>query len=297
MVIWTLCIIRFWSVTFTLPEMVIKQINSLFNSFLWHETLDNAAGARVSWDAFSYPKAEGDLGLRSLSSWNVTCGLKLIWMLFFRSGSIWVAWIRHKYLKRSSFWSLNDQNNSHSWMFWRILKLCNIATSFLKIQIVNGDDFFFWWDPWSLFGILCQHLGPLEPTSLGVPLSALVSDVITSDGYSITHARSDSHLELLAFISSLSVSPTSNKLIYSINGTVYSRFISKNVWETTRPTKPQLPWFSLVWLKSYIPKHSTTVWLFTLNRNLIANRLSSWGLVVEEDCLLCGLGMNPETIY
>lgn len=126
-------ITSFWCSTFILPQRVIKRINSLSSSFLWHGISDNPSGARVSWQDISQPKSEGGLGLRNLSSWNETCGLKLIWMLFFRGGSIWVAWVRRSYLSNASFWSLNATSQNFSWMFRKLLRLRQKALTFLSI--------------------------------------------------------------------------------------------------------------------------------------------------------------------
>ncbi|CAA7042280.1 unnamed protein product [Microthlaspi erraticum] len=131
-------IIVFWTQAFFLTKTVIRKINSLCSSFLWHEKLDCPTGARVAWYDVCFPKAEGDLGIRSISSWNETSDLKLIWMFFFRFGSIWVAWMRSRYLNRSSFWSLKEDNATFSWMFRKILKLRQKALSFLRISIGLG---------------------------------------------------------------------------------------------------------------------------------------------------------------
>lgn len=53
-------ITNFWCSSFVLPKACIKRINSLCGVFL--------------------------------EIWNKACILKLIWLLFFEAGSIWVAW-------------------------------------------------------------------------------------------------------------------------------------------------------------------------------------------------------------
>ncbi|XP_033143356.1 uncharacterized protein LOC103862645 [Brassica rapa] len=71
-------IVGFWTSAFLLPKRVKQLINSLTTSFLWKGTLDNSNGAKVAWDALCFPKREGGLGLRSISSWNAIFSLKLI---------------------------------------------------------------------------------------------------------------------------------------------------------------------------------------------------------------------------
>ncbi|VVA93833.1 unnamed protein product [Arabis nemorensis] len=160
---------------------VIKRINTLSSAFFWHGSSESGRGAKVKWEHLNYPKKEGGLGLWSLASWNNTCGIKLIWMLYFRAGSIWVAWIRTKYLSHSPFWALNEKNNRFSWMFLKLLKLTKVVSSFNRIKIGNGDDTFFWWDSWTPFGSLIDFLGSDGPSTLGIPLFNTISDVISFD--------------------------------------------------------------------------------------------------------------------
>lgn len=47
-------------------------------------------------------------------------------------------------------------------------------------------------------------------------------------------------------------------------------------------------WFlGLRWFEWSVPKNSTSVWLFVLNRNPTLDRVQRWGLDVETTCLLC----------
>lgn len=75
-------IVGFWSAAFFFPRKVIRLINRMSSSFLWHGGLDIPTCAKVACDTLSYPKSEGGVGIRSLSSWNKYFGLKFIWMLF-----------------------------------------------------------------------------------------------------------------------------------------------------------------------------------------------------------------------
>ncbi|CAA7047953.1 unnamed protein product [Microthlaspi erraticum] len=281
-------LIVFWTQAFFLPKTVIRQINSLSSSFLWHGKLDCPTGAKVSWSEVCYPKAEGGLGIRSISSWNEVCGLKLLWMLFFKSGSIWVAWMRNRYLSRQSFWSLNQENPSFSWTFRKILKLRHKASSFLRILIGSGEETFFWWDPWTPFGPLISYLGPQAPAIIGIPQDALVKDCISDLNWILPPARSDHHLEVFSFISSVAISNSSDYPVWIVEGCISKEFNSKVLWNIIRESKPKVPWYKLVWNNVAIPKHSTNAWLFILDRNPTLSRLLSWGLDVEESCLLCG---------
>ncbi|KAG7576912.1 hypothetical protein ISN45_Aa03g012390 [Arabidopsis thaliana x Arabidopsis arenosa] len=282
-------IIGFWTSAFFLPKQVIRRINSLCSSFLWRGKVDTPSGAKVSWYNICFPKSEGGLGLRHIDSWIETCALKLFWMLFFRAGSFWVAWIRRKYLSTSPLWALNEKNVTYSWIFRKLLKLRPKALQFLRIHIGNGDSTFFWWDPWTPFGSLYHFLGSDGPTRLGIPLFSTVAEVRTEDGWSLPNARTERQVILLSFMSTITMSSANDIPVWAIDGIPYFSFSSKAVWNAIRIANPTKSWASLVWHKAAIPRHALTSWLFILNRNPTLDRLSNWGLDIELDCLLCGL--------
>lgn len=48
-------IIGFWTSAFCIPKKVLKLIQSLLSSFLWHGNLDKTS-AKVAWDSLCFPK-------------------------------------------------------------------------------------------------------------------------------------------------------------------------------------------------------------------------------------------------
>ncbi|KAG7578318.1 hypothetical protein ISN45_Aa03g025130 [Arabidopsis thaliana x Arabidopsis arenosa] len=285
-------IIGFWTSAFFLPKRISRKITSLCSSFIWHGKVDIPSGTKVAWHDICFPKEEGGLGLRSIASWNETCALKLIWMLFFRAGSLWVAWIRQSYLSTSSFWALNEKNYAYSWIFRRLLKLRSKALKFLSIKIGNGDSTFFWWDPWTPFGSLYHFLGVDGPSRLGIPLLATVAEVWNVDGWSLPNPRTERQVLLSVFISTVSISSSSDKAVWEVNGLPCKSFSSKAVWNSIRVSREKCSWAPLVWHKLVIPKNATTTWLFILNRNPTLDRMASWGYDIEKDCLLCGVAQE-----
>ena len=267
-------ILGFWSSAFSIPKKVLKMIQSLLSSFLWHGTLDNAS-AKVAWDSLCYPKCEGGLGIRGLSSWNTVFGIKLIWMLYFRAGSIWVAWVRDKYLSAGSFWSLNSRSYSISWTFRRLLKLRHIALSFLSISVREGGETYFWFDPWTPYGILIDYLGPSGPMDLGIPLNSLVSSITQGSAWILRPARSERQLNLHVYLTSFSPSPGSDAAIWKVGDRICTKFSTKDVWKSIRMAKPSVSWARFIWNQAIIPKYRITSWLFTLNRNPTMDRMIS----------------------
>lgn len=276
----------FWMSAFLLPKGVMRKINSLCSSFLWHGTIGISTGAKVAWEDLSTPKNEGGLGLRDLKVCNETCILKLLWMIFFKSGSLWVAWIRNRYISSSSFWALNERNYTYSWIFRKILSLRPKALRFLKIQVCSGDSTFFWWDPWTPFGPLADFLD--SDGTLGIPISSTVADLKTDEGWLLPNARSDKQVQLLAFLSTMVFQPGCDYPTWSIGNKIYKSFSSKVVSNAIRFHRPLQSWAPLIWHKAMVHKHATTTWLFTLNRNPTRDRLSSWDPDSLVICLLCG---------
>ena len=120
-------ITTFWCSTFILPKACIKRINSLCGVFLWRGDIEEHHTARVSWAVVTKPKKEGGLGIKDLAIWNNACCLKLIWLLFFQSGSVWVALFKEEILDGciSNLW-ITAPNRRYSWQVNKLLKLSSL---------------------------------------------------------------------------------------------------------------------------------------------------------------------------
>ncbi|XP_010490042.1 PREDICTED: uncharacterized protein LOC104767758 [Camelina sativa] len=92
----------FWMSTFKLSRGCIREIKSLCSRLLWSGGIENYHKAKVSWSKVCLPKSEGGLCIRRFTEWNTALNLKLIWLLFTASGSLWVAWQKSHYLHNSA---------------------------------------------------------------------------------------------------------------------------------------------------------------------------------------------------
>lgn len=106
-------LVNFWFCAFSLPRHCLKDIEKLCTMFLWYGDIGKKPMAKVSWNAICLPKAEGELGLRNFLIWNRVLNLRLVWLIFSNSGSLWVAWIKEHKLKRKCYWS-SDPKTSDS---------------------------------------------------------------------------------------------------------------------------------------------------------------------------------------
>ena len=127
-------------------------------------------------------------------------------------------------------------------------------------------------------------------TSLGIPSSATVADLRSGNGWTLPNARSENLVLLLSYITTLHLTTGSDQAVWSVNGSKCKSFCSKQVFNVIRRSFPEKHWAPLVWHKASVPRHSTTTWLFILNRNPTFDRLVSWNVDLEPICLLCGEG-------
>lgn len=95
-------VFKFIGLVFLLSKEDYKGCQSKVQSVLWNGKDENAAKAKLAWNAICYPKKEDGLGLKDLETLNISSMLRHVWCLFARSSSIWVAWIQAYLLKGKS---------------------------------------------------------------------------------------------------------------------------------------------------------------------------------------------------
>lgn len=137
---------NFWLTAFRLPGSCLKEIERLCSAFLWSGPELKTSKAKVSWEDICLPKREGGLGIRPLKEINTVLCLKLLWRLFSNKTSLWVKWIHCYLIRKSSFWSMKNNANNGSWMWRKILKLRDLAKSYIRMEVHNGNLTSFWYD-------------------------------------------------------------------------------------------------------------------------------------------------------
>ncbi|KAG7579890.1 Endonuclease/exonuclease/phosphatase superfamily [Arabidopsis thaliana x Arabidopsis arenosa] len=287
--------INFWISTFILPKGCLRKIESLCSSFLWSGNIENHSKAKVAWSAVCLPKNEGGLGFRRVSVWNNTLCLKLIWLLFSGSGSLWVAWqVHHHKLFDTSFWSIKGKHGD-SWLWKSLLKLRHLASQFIKSNVGNGLTTWFWHDDWSPFGPLLKFLGEQGPRTLRIPINAKVAEACNEDGWIIAPPRSDQAVDLLTFISTIQIpthSMAKDTFDWVIDGKCCNGFSASKTWEKLRPKDTIKEWAPLVWFKGCTPKNAFNMWISNLDRLPTMSRLAAWGLNVSTSCCLCSAAVE-----
>lgn len=288
-------LINFWASAFMLPKGCINAIESLCGRFLWSGNIEKKGIAKVAWSTVCLPKNEGGLGIRSIYVWNQVLGLKFIWLLLSNSPSLWSDWHRSIHLSGISFWTI-EPAQSDSWAWKRILKLRPLALQFSNTVLGNGLTTSFWFDVWTPFGQLINHIGPGGPRALRVRKEAMVADVINESSWLLPHPRSQMEVLLHSHLTTLPL-PLQNNIddVFEWRAADYplNVFNSKATWEVLRPRQPVQDWHDVVWFKGAVPKHAFTMWVANYDRLPTRSRLASWGLAIPTVCPLCA--SLPET--
>lgn len=290
-------LINFWMSAFALPKGCIKALEKLCNAFLWTGDIVKKANAKVSWGKVCLPKSEGGLGFKNLLVWNKVLNLKLVWLLFSNSGSLWVAWMKEHRLKKVNYWCAEPQSNS-SWIWKNLLSLKSLVKGLVKCKIGNGLSASFWFDSWSPLGILYDIMGSNGPLYSGFPIIATVAEASNRHGWRLPSSRTRNHT--MADIRSYMLShpaPSRSRgpdlFTWEIGNQSSYLFSTKKTWNHFRPSADKQSWTKVVWFKHSVPKHAFTFWTANLDRLPVKARLLSWGMNISPVCPLCNT--DPET--
>lgn len=60
-----------------------------------------------------------------------------------------------------------------------------------------------------------------------------------------------------------------------------------SAWEVIRGRQSVKDWFAIVWFTSSIPRHCFILWLAIQDRLATLDRLLSWGVIANANCVLC----------
>lgn len=278
----------FWCSTFILFQACVKRINSLCGVFLWQGDVDKHHTARVSWVVVTKPKREGGQGIKNLAIWNKACCLKLIWLLFFQSGSVWIAW----FIEEVLHWSLNNlwttpPNRRYSWQVIKLLKLSSSIYSWIKLRVQNGLSCRFWSYNWSPFGSLKSYLSSGVNSTLGIQDQATLSSLCSNNNWSLPPARSENLVNVHTFLTTIHLNDNEDYYEWEVDGKISNRYNTGIIYEKLCVEGIYVPWFATVCNKGGIPRHSFLSWLFTLDRCPTKDRIIHWGHQTTPTCLFC----------
>lgn len=213
---------------------------------------------KAAWDDIFYPKEEGGLGLRRFKDTNQVFGIHLIWRLFTKPFSLWVKWIRHCLLHNVSFWDAKEATLG-SWMWKKLLKLRHMAYDFMRAELGNGRDVYFWTDDWLKVGRLIDITGSLSTRYLGIPRDAKVCHAVANGEWKISR-RSWRHGDLCSRILAEEppdVAGGADQFLWRHGEDTYTRsFSACNTWDQLRIRKSKVPWAQTIWFSQGVPRFS-----------------------------------------
>lgn len=100
----------YWLQEFLLPEGIIKSIRSIIYRFVWNERRD------VGWKIMARSMKEGGLGLWNPKILNTAEGIQRVIRLWSSDESIWMHWIRLRYMKGDSLLEIQkEKGDSYIW--------------------------------------------------------------------------------------------------------------------------------------------------------------------------------------
>lgn len=214
--------------------------------------------------------------------------LKLIWLLFFQDGSIWVGWFKETVLSGdlSSFWKIQSSTRN-SWLLNKLLKLRGEIYHWIRLRVRSGTSTRFWTDNWSPFGSLQSFLENDSNFSLRIQDDATVSSLYMDNHWILPQPRSDKKLQLHVFLTTLELSLEDDYYEWEVEGKISSKYSTGHVYATFYTQGTSVPWENIVWIAGGIAKHSFLCWLFILNQCPTHDMLLRWGLQTAPSCLLC----------
>ncbi|XP_048634861.1 uncharacterized protein LOC125608425 [Brassica napus] len=191
--------------------------------------------ARVSWNEVTKPKKEGGLGINDLLLWNKACCLKLIWLLFFQAGSVWVAWFKEEVLNGnlSNLWT-TAPNRRFSWQVNKLLKLSPLIYEWIHLRVSNGLSCRFWSDNWSPFGSLTKYLQLGPQSSLGIPLTATLASLCSNNSWRLPSARSENQVQLHVHLTTIVLTDEEDYYEWEIDGKVEKAYSIGTVYHNLR---------------------------------------------------------------
>lgn len=240
----------FWTSTFILEKSCIVKIDSLCSSFLWHGSTEGSHSVKRACETITLRKSEGGLGCWNIKAWNVACALKLIWLLFTSSGSIWVAWFKQEILKGSlSNFSTTMPKERYLWFANKLLKLRHLTYDWIKSRVGRGDSVKFWTDNWSPYGDLSLFLTPCCTNSMGVPANATLQNICSNGTWNIRPARSDKQVLVQEYLSSIILTSVPDSAVWIIDEKEWTKYKTGAIYDIIRPHSPQVTWKEVVWNK------------------------------------------------
>lgn len=195
-------------------------------------------------------------------------------------------WIYTVLLRNRSFWHINIPSNA-TWSWRKILQSRESCRSFLITQIGNGSSTSLWYDYWLPDGKRLIDILPLRIlTSTGLSWNSKVSHIIHDGGWHFPNIPA-----LQPMWNTITFTPLlgrEDQCLWRLHPS--GAFTIKSAWDFLRAKKQVNNLYHLFWFKGHIPRHSFIMWLASIGRLRMMDRLH--GRVTSTTCILCGIHME-----
>ncbi|KAF2612730.1 hypothetical protein F2Q70_00009890 [Brassica cretica] len=145
-------------------------------------------------------------------------------------------------------------------------------TRIVKLRIQNGESALFWFDNWTPFGSLSDHLSN-SPSRLGIPPHATVSSLFRNGSWHLPPARTETQVQLQAYLMTITLTEDQDYYEWEINGQVSERFKTMELYAYLCAERGDVQWSKAVWFSGGIPRHNFHTWLLVLDRIPTRDRL------------------------
>ena len=179
---------------------------------------------------------------------------------------------------------------TNSWLANKLIKMHGEVYTWIKLRVGDGENCRFWKEDWSPFGSLQDYFYSTSASRQGIPIDATLSDLNRSGNWALPRARSEAMLQVQTALTTMSLQEgLEDGYDWIVAGALTTSYKTTDVYWELKGVEAKEPWAAIVCTKEGIPKHSFLVWLFVLNRCPTRDRLLTWGLPVDGNCLLCNL--------
>ena len=186
----------------------------------------------------------------------------------------------------SNYWTVKT-SASNSWLANKLIKMRGEMFIWIKLRVGNGASCRFWIDNWSPLGSLKDYFAASSSSRQGISLDSTLADLHRSGNWVLPQDRSDAMVLVQTFLTSITLEDeVADAYEWNVTGAPTIKYKTSLVYWKLKREEQRVPWAKIVWTSRGIPKHNFLVWLFVLNRCSTRDRLLSWGLSVDANCLL-----------
>ncbi|XP_018480096.1 uncharacterized protein LOC108851183 [Raphanus sativus] len=191
----------------------------------------------------------------------------------------------NNYYNLISYQKLNDNLSQINKI--ELLDTRDIVYPWIRKQVHNGETTYFWSTNWSPYGKLSDYLKDSGPLHFPVGSNATLAELWDNGDWIIPHARSNRQLQVITYLSTLSLTLHIDEFEWWPENQRSTSYCTGAIYKLLRPLAPQVPWHNEVWFSGGIPKHMFLVWLMVRNRCPTRDRILSWGIQTDPQCLFC----------